>query len=89
MKSNSQKVTLVVLGLVVGLVIGLAMPQIIQKQQDFSRFAEARNAAPDKAEFDRNFEAMAKWFEDYKKDNPGATDEDARKAFDKIWENAK
>lgn len=86
MDSKLKKVILAVLILLAGIMIGLTIPALIQKQQDFEKYVRAREAAPDKEEFDRNFDAMVKWFDDYKRDNPGATEEDAQKAFDALWD---
>lgn len=33
----------------------------------------------------RDFDAMTRWFEGYKRDHPDATDEDAKKAFEALW----
>lgn len=67
---------------------GLAVRVIFDKKfDDFDRMVEARNNAEDPEEFDRNFAEMAEWLEQYKRDNPGATDEDASAAFDAAWGN--
>ncbi len=58
-----------------------------EKFDDFDRMVEARNNAEDPEEFDRNFAAMAQWLEDYKRDHPGATDEDASAAYNAAWGN--
>ncbi|MFS8130844.1 MAG: hypothetical protein ACMG57_02590 [Candidatus Dojkabacteria bacterium] len=85
MNSNLKKVILVILILLAGIVIGITIPSLIQKKQDFDNYVRAREAAPNKEEFDKNFDNMIKWFEDYKRDNPGSTSEDAQKAFDALW----
>lgn len=83
--TNTQKglvaAALVALGIGVGLLIAHGM----QRSEDFDRMIEARDAAPDKEEFDRNFKAMAEWLETYKREHPGATDADAKRAFDETW----
>lgn len=59
-----------------------------EKFDDFDRMMEAReNYEGGEEEFDKNFAAMAAWLEQYKRDNPGATDEDASAAFDAAWGN--
>ena len=85
MTKNTKKILLALVLVVLGIGIGIGALYALEKKQDFDRLIEARDAAPDKEEFDRNFEAMAQWFEDYKRDNPGATDEDAKRAFDELW----
>ncbi len=85
MDTPIKKVIAFIAVLIVGVLVGLAIPSIIQKSQDFDNYAKAREAAPDKEEFDRNFDAMVEWFDDYRRDNPGATDEDAQEAFEELW----
>ena len=85
MDSNLKKFILAALILFAGIMIGITIPALIEKKQDFDKYIRAREAAEDKEQFDKNFDAMVKWFDDYKKDNPGATDEDAQKAFDALW----
>ena len=59
-----------------------------EKFDDFDRYVEERESYEDGPEaYDKNLDALGKWMEDYKKENPGATDEDASKAFDAAWEN--
>lgn len=72
--------------LIVGILIGIAIPALVQKQQDFEKYVKARDQAEDKEQFDKNFDNMVKWFDDYKRNNPGATDEDASKAFNELWD---
>lgn len=85
MTPSTRKI-LVSLALVVfGIVLGLAGVYAAQRMHDFDRMMEARDAAPDKEKFDRDFEAMADWLENYKRENPDATDEDAKNAFEEIW----
>ncbi len=86
MSSTAKKFIAGIIILVVGILVGLTVPTVIKKSQDFDRYAKAREAAPDKEEFDRNFDAMVQWFEDYKTNNPGATDEDAQEAFEELWD---
>jgi uncharacterized membrane-anchored protein YhcB (DUF1043 family) len=84
--NNNMKIALAGgLILLVGIAIGFAVPTLQQKSAEFDRYVKARNAASNKEEFDQNFDNMVKWFDDYKKQNPGATDADARKAFDELW----
>lgn len=57
-----------------------------EKFDDFDRMMEARENHPGGVEeFDRNFAAMAEWLKQYKRDNPGATDDDASAAYDAAW----
>jgi hypothetical protein len=71
---------------IVAVLLGLRVA-FDEKFDDFDRMVEARNNAEDPEEFDRNFAAMAEWLDNYKRDHPGATDEDASAAFDAAWEN--
>lgn len=49
---------------------------------NFREFIDARQKyRGDKDEFDNNFNAMAKWIDDYKRENPDATDAEAASAF--------
>ena len=58
-----------------------------RKSAQFSSYNQARNAyVGDKTEFDKNFEAMSKWLDDYKKSHPGATDAEASEAYQKTIE---
>ncbi len=84
--NNNTKIALVAgLTLLVGIAIGFGIPMFQQKSEDFDRYVKAREAAPDKAKFDQNFDNMVNWLDTYKKEHPGASDEDARKAFDALW----
>lgn len=50
--------------------------------KNFREFIDARQKyRGDKDEFDKNFNAMAEWIEDYKRENPDATDAEAASAF--------
>lgn len=71
---------------VVVVILGLRVA-FDDKFDDFDRYVKARDNAEDPEEFDRNFAAMAAWLEQYKRDNPGATDEDASAAYDAAWGN--
>lgn len=86
MRITPKRILAAVIILIVGFGSGYLFGTLLRKAEDFNRYAEARNAAPDKEEFDRNFDNMVKWFEDYKRDNPGATDEDAQRAFEELWD---
>lgn len=57
------------------------------KSVQFTNYNQARESyIGDKAEFDKNFEAMIKWLEDYKKTHPGSTDAEAAEAYQKTIE---
>ena len=87
-RMNDQTTYLLIgLGVIVGLFTGFAIAHMKDRHESFERYIEAREAAPDKETFDRNFEAMAAWLEDYKRENPGATDADAQRAFEAAWRN--
>ena len=50
--------------------------------QNFQKYIDSREKyRGDKDEFDKNFNAMAEWIEDYKRENPDATDAEAASAF--------
>ena len=59
-----------------------------EKFENFDKYIEARDSYKgDKNEFDKNFEGMTKFIENYKKQNPGATDEEVGKAFSEALGN--
>lgn len=85
---NKQTTFLLIgLGAIIGLFAGFAIAHMKERHEDFGRYIEAREEAPNKEAFDKNFEAMAAWLEDYKQQHPGATDADAQKAFEDAWRN--
>ena len=85
MTPNIKKIVAPAVLILLGIIIGLGIAFASERMQNFDRMMEARERAPDKEKFDQDFAAMATWFENYKRDNPGATDEDAKKAFEEIW----
>ena len=87
MRSMNKQTTYLLIGLavIIGLFAGFAISHMKERHEDFERYIEAREQAPDKEAFDRNFQAMATWLETYKRENPGATDEDAQRAFEAAW----
>lgn len=85
MTPTTRKILVPFALIALGVVIGLGVAYAAERMQGFDRMMDAREAAPDKQKFDQDFEAMAQWFENYKRENPGATDEDAKKAFEEIW----
>ena len=85
MTPTTKKTLSAVALVVLGIALGFGSAYALERMQDFDRMMEAREAAPDKEKFDQDFEAMADWFENYKRENPGASDEDAKKAFEEIW----
>lgn len=57
-----------------------------EKFDNFDRYVEERESYEGgTAEFDENFEKMTEWFEQYKKEHPGATDSDAEAAWKEAW----
>lgn len=87
MNPTTKKAGIAAALVVLGIAIGAGAMYVHAKLQDIDRMVEAREAAPDKEKFDKDFEAMGKWFEDYKRENPGSSDEDARREFDRLWSN--
>lgn len=85
MTPHTRRIIVPLALVVLGIVLGLAAAYAAQRMQDFDRMMEARDAAPDTQKFDQDFEAMADWLENYKRENPEASDEDAKKAFEDIW----
>ncbi len=85
-KHTAWKIVGITLGIIILCLLTLRV--VFDKQiDDFSRYLELReNYRGDKKEFDRNFKAMAEWTEDYKRDNPDATDEEVSEAFRKAAE---
>lgn len=68
---------------VVIILFGFICFKLGQNSVKFSAYIQAREAAPDKAQFDKNFEAMNKWIEDYKKQHPNATEQEIQDAYAK------
>jgi len=85
MTPDTRRVVVAAVLIALGIALGLGISLAMQRMQDLDRMMEARNAAPDKAKFDRDFAAMTAWFENYKRENPSATDEDATRAFEELW----
>jgi len=85
MTPSTKKIIVSLVLVALGIAIGLGIAFATQRMQDFDRMMDARDAAEDKEKFDQDFKAMAEWFENYKRENPAATDEDAKKAFEEIW----
>lgn len=84
MNKNMKKVGIVLLSII--FLILVVRVVFDQKFDDFDRYVDERENYADGPEaYDKNLEALGKWIEDYKKENPGATDEDASKAFDAAW----
>lgn len=84
MNKKTKNIGLIILGVVC--VILLLRVVFDDKFDDFDRYVEERENYEDGPEaYDKNLEALGKWIEDYKKENPGATDEDASRAFDAAW----
>lgn len=72
---------LIALGISIGLLGAYGLEQV----RDTGRTVETGGESPTPEQFDQDFEAMTNWLEDYKRDNPEASDEDARRAFEEIW----
>jgi len=85
MTPTTKKVLVSLVLIALGIAVGLGIAYAAQRMQDFDRMMDAREAAPDKEKFDQDFKAMAEWFENYKRENPGASDEDAKRAFEELW----
>lgn len=85
MTPSTKKIVVSVALVALGIGIGLIGAYAYERMQSFDRMMDAREASPDPEKFDRDFEAMADWLENYKRENPEATDEDAKKAFEDIW----
>ena len=85
MTPRTKRIVVIVVLLALGIAIGLGIAFATGRAQSFDHMMDAREAAPDKEKFDKDFAAMATWFENYKRENPGATDEDAKKAFEEMW----
>lgn len=65
----------------------LAIRVVFDKKIDnFSNYIQERENYQDGPEaYDKNLEALGNWVKEYKENNPGATDEDASKAFEAAW----
>lgn len=85
MTPRIRKIVIPAVLIALGIVIGFGIAFAMERMQNFDRMMEARDTAPDKEKFDQDFAAMTEWFENYKRENPGATDEDAKRAFEEIW----
>ena len=67
------------------IILGLSLRIIFDEKFDnFNKMIQARENAENKEEFDRNFEKMWKWFDEYKTNNPWSTTEDAEAAWKDI-----
>lgn len=84
MKQTTKKFIIIWIITLIVLVLGIRVI-FDEKFDNFNKMIEARNNAEDKEEFDRNFEQMWKWFDEYKENNPWATDEDAEAAWKTAW----
>ena len=85
MTPATKKILIPLVLVALGIGIGLLSAYAYERMQNFDRMMEAREASPDPEKFDQDFEAMADWLENYKRENPEATDEDAKRAFEEIW----
>lgn len=85
MTPSTKKLVASLALVVLGIILGFMGTYLFERAQNFDRMMDARDASPDPQKFDQDFEAMADWLESYKRDNPEATDEDARNAFGDIW----
>ncbi len=85
MTQNTKYILIGLSGLVLGGLLTMLVVHWQNESEQFEDYVEARDAAPDQDEFDRNFAAMVAWLENYKRENPGATDEDASRAFEAAW----
>jgi hypothetical protein len=86
MDTNTKRFVIGASLVAAGVAAGLLIAHGMERKEDFDRMIEARDTAPDKEKFDRDFKAMADWMEDYKRKNPGANDDDAGRAFREAWE---
>ena len=85
MNPNTTRIITYVALVLLGIVLGLLIAHGLEKKKDFDALMEARAESPDPEKFDRDFEAMADWLEEYKREHPEASDADAQKAFEQIW----
>lgn len=85
MNPTTKKIVIGIVLVAIGIGIGVLAVMAQERAQNFDQMMDAREAAPDKEKFDADFKAMTEWFENYKRENPDATDEDARRAFEAIW----
>ncbi len=83
---NNKLKNALIIGLSI-IVFLLAIRIIFDKKfDDFSRFVHERENYKDgPAAYDKNLKALDEWVQKYKKDNPGASDEDASAAFNALW----
>lgn len=75
---------------VVSIVALLLLLRVVfdDKFDDFDRYVEERENYEDGPEaYDENLGKLGDWIENYKDENPGATDEDAGRAFNAAWGN--
>lgn len=84
MNNKIKNILLIILALVI---ILLTLRVVFDKKfDDFSRYVKERENYQDGPEaYDKNLEALGDWVKQYKEDNPGASDEDASKAFEAAW----
>jgi uncharacterized protein YxeA len=85
MNQKTKQVLIGVLLLIVGAGIGLLIAETRERGENLEEYVEAREESPNPEKFDQDFENMVTWLENYKRENPGATDEDASRAFEEAW----
>ncbi len=86
MKNKTKNILLIVLGLAV-ILLG-ARILLDDKFDNFNRYIEERENYEGGTEaYDENLKALDKWVEEYKKNNPEASDEEVSKAFNDLWKD--
>lgn len=76
--------------IVVSIIALLLLVRVVfdEKFDDFERYVEERENYEEGPEaYDKNLEALGTWFDEYKEQHPGASDEDAKRAWNEAWGN--
>lgn len=86
MNNKTKNIILVV----ISIIALLLLVRVVFDEQfdDFDRYVEERENYEEGPEaYDQNLEKLGEWVDNYKQENPGASDEDASAAFNAAWGN--
>tara|TARA_B100001179_G_C18534266_1_gene378624 strand:+ start:563 stop:826 length:264 start_codon:yes stop_codon:yes gene_type:complete len=83
----SNKTKNIILIMVSSIALLLLVRVVFDEQfDDFERYVEEReNYKGGPEAYDRNLEALDDWLDNYQKENPGTSRDDAKEAWDNAW----
>lgn len=83
----SNKTKNIILIVVSSIALLLLVRVVFDEQfDDFERYVEERENYEEGPEaYDRNLEALDDWLDNYQEENPGASRDDAKEAWDNAW----